>query len=123
MNPWLIRDSRDYEPDLDILEEAALAMAQATLQNAIDRSGISRAELARRLNRPRSFISKMLTGTHNLTVKTMARALAACGQEVRFGSEPLVWSWPKYEHPFVVIEGGQSTHLPADPKVDHYVAA
>ena len=123
MNPWLIK-RRDYEPDLDILEEAALAMAQATVQNAINRSGISRAELARRLSRPRSFVSKMLTGSHNLTIKTMARALAACGEQVRFGSEPLKWNWPKSEHPFVVIEGGLSARLPADPAAaEHCVAA
>lgn len=116
MNPWLMRDTRDYEPDLDVLEEAALAMAQATIQNAITRSGITRAELARRLNRPRSFISRMLSGNHNLTIRTMARALAACDREVRFSSEPLTWSWSSCEHPFVVIEGGQSTRpAPLDP--------
>jgi ribosome-binding protein aMBF1 (putative translation factor) len=98
MNPWLTR-KRDAVPDLDILEEAALAMAQAVVQNAINRSGISRAELARRLNRSRSFVSRMLCGDHNLTVKTMARALAACGEEVRLGSEPITWAWPHIEHP------------------------
>ena len=112
MNPWLIEfDTRDYEPDLDILEEAALAMAQATIQNAITRSGISRAELARRLNRSRSFVSRMLSGDHNLTIKTMARALAACGSEVRFGSEPLHRSWSRRDNPFVVIEGGLTARL------------
>lgn len=116
MNPWLIKNTQEHEPDLDILEEAALAMAQAALQNAINRSGISRAELARRLNRPPSFITRMLSGNHNLTVKTMARALAACGREIRFSSEPLAWSWPEHTHRFVVIEGGQCARpVPLDP--------
>ncbi len=103
-NPWLL-SKRDVDPDLEILEEAALAMAQATIQNAINRSGLSRAELARRLDRPRSFISRILGGDHNLTIKTMARTLLACGYEVRFGSEPLNWSWPRLEqHASIVIE-------------------
>lgn len=106
MNPWLT-SKRDTAPELEILEEAALAMAQAVLQNAITRSGISRAELARRLKRPRSFVSRMLCGDHNLTVKTMARALVACGEEVRFGSEPLNWRLLHRAPPVVVVDAAE----------------
>lgn len=108
INPWLTK--RDPAPDLEILEEAALAMAQATIQNALTRSGLSRAEFARRLNRPRSFVSRMLSGDHNLTLRTMARALLVCGYEVRFGSEPLNWSWPCVERAPVFIEGDPTVH-------------
>lgn len=117
-NPWLMR-AQDA-PDLDILEEAALAMAQATIQNAINKSGISRAELARRLGRPRSFVSRLLSGDHNLTIRTMARALLACGYEVRFGSEPLTWGLPHTDHPTIVIEGEQFS--PAE-QIPHLLAA
>jgi transcriptional regulator with XRE-family HTH domain len=81
------------EIDIGVLEESALAMAQATIQNAINEAGISRAELARRMECPRSFVSRMLCGNHNLTIKSMSRALAACGFEVRFQYAPIVWSW------------------------------
>ena len=80
-------------PDVEVLEESALAMAQSTIQNAITESGISRAGLARKMGRNRSFISRMLSGSHNLTVKTIARALVACGFEVRFEYVPIVWNW------------------------------
>jgi len=83
----------DGAVDLDIIEESALALAQSTIQSAINRSGISRAEMARRMRRNRSFISRMMTGSHNLTVKTMAKSLAACGFEVRFHPVPLEWNW------------------------------
>lgn len=83
--------------DVEVLEEAALAMAQSVIQNAIDESGISRAELARRMERNRSFISRMLSGSHNLTVKTMARSLAACGFEVRFERVPIACNWVEAE--------------------------
>jgi hypothetical protein len=99
MNEWVIRYRKPQpEPDMEILEESALAMAQATIQNAINASGISRSELARRMNRPRSFVTRMLSGDHNLTVKTMSRALAACGYELRFGYEPIYWGWSEDDH-------------------------
>ena len=62
--------------DLDIVEETALAMAQSAIQTAIDKSGISRTEMARRMKCNRSLVSRLLSGSHNLTVKTMARSMA-----------------------------------------------
>jgi transcriptional regulator with XRE-family HTH domain len=85
--------------DLDIIEESALAMAQSTIQNAINKSGISRSEMARRMGRNRSFISRMLTGSHNLTVKTLAKSLAVCGFEVRLQPTPLEWNWAEVTSP------------------------
>ena len=79
--------------DLDVIEESALAMAQSTIQKAINKSGMSRAEMARRMKCHRSFVSRMMTGSHNLTVKTMAKSLAVCGFEVRFKSVPLECNW------------------------------
>jgi transcriptional regulator with XRE-family HTH domain len=84
--------------DAEILEESALAMAQSTIQKAMNQAGISRAELARNMKCNRSFISRMLSGSHNLTIKTMARALASCGFEVRFERVPTVWNWATETH-------------------------
>lgn len=91
-------------PDLDVLSESALAMAQATLQNAMDESKVSRAALARRMDAPRSFITRMLSGSHNLTIKTMARCLAACGHEIQFGVKPIQWNWVSAEPKQIVVE-------------------
>ena len=95
MSQWAIKPHEwtDDEVDLDIVEESALATAQSTIQNAISRSGISRSEMARRMKRDRSFISRMMNGGHNLTIKTMAKSLAVCGFEVRFQTIPLQWNW------------------------------
>jgi transcriptional regulator with XRE-family HTH domain len=68
-------------------------MAQSTIQDAILKAGISRSDLARRMECNRSMVSRMLSGSHNLTIKTMARALAACGFEARFQHVPIVWTW------------------------------
>jgi transcriptional regulator with XRE-family HTH domain len=87
------RDWVDGAVDLDIIEEAALAAAQSTIHNAITKSGISRSEMARRMGRNRSFITHMMKGAHNLTVKTLARSLAVCGYEVKFQPVALEWNW------------------------------
>jgi transcriptional regulator with XRE-family HTH domain len=91
MHQWMKHIGSQTDPE--VLEESALAMAQSTIQNAINQANISRADLARNMECSRSFVSRMLTGNHNLTIKTMARALIACGFEVRFSSVPIVWNW------------------------------
>ncbi len=93
MNYWVQSSTWDDSVDIEVLEESALAMAQSTIQNAINESGISRSDLARKMQCHRSFVSRMLTGNHNLTVKTMARSMAACGFEVRFKAVPIEWTW------------------------------
>ena len=46
MNNHWIASGREEFPDLEVLEESALAMAQATIQNAMDEASISKAVLA-----------------------------------------------------------------------------
>jgi transcriptional regulator with XRE-family HTH domain len=70
--------------ELDVVCESALATAQATVCNAIKRAGISRTELARRMGIGPSYVSRVLGGSHNLTIKTFSRAMAACGYELDF---------------------------------------
>lgn len=89
---WM-RSTTRSDVDIGILEEAALAMAQATIQNAMDDTGVSKSELARRMGCDRSFVTRMLSGSHNLTIKTMAKSMAVCGFEVRFEPIPIQWNW------------------------------
>ena len=76
------------QKESELLQEGALAQAQATMQRAFDASGLTKKQLASRMNRPVTFVTRMLEGDHNLTVKTFAVALAACDLEVRF---TLLW--------------------------------
>ena len=93
MSHWINGISSPTPVDLEVLEESALAMAQATIQGAIREAAISRADLARRMKCNRSVVSRMLSGEHNLTIKTMSRALAACAYVVRFNRVPIEWNW------------------------------
>lgn len=94
MTEWVeSRPSGKRSVDYLVVQETALAMAQATIQNALNKSGLKRSELAEKMGKPRSFISRMLRGSHNLTIKTFALALAACGFEPSFGYLPLQWGF------------------------------
>jgi transcriptional regulator with XRE-family HTH domain len=108
----------DDTVDLDIIEETALAMAQSMMKTAITKSGISRAEMARRMKRSRSIVSRLLSGSHNLTVKTMARSMAVCGFEVRFEPVALEWNWSALPTPQedVVPANAGTTRL--DPGIE-----
>jgi transcriptional regulator with XRE-family HTH domain len=87
--------SERIDVDVDVIVESSLAMAQATIQKAMKEGNVRNADLAERLGRPRSFISKMLSGSHNLTVKTLARALAVCGYELTWQYQSIQWGWVK----------------------------
>ena len=67
---------------------AALASARLrrsvlrALDEGMESSGISQAELARRLGRSRSAVSQVLTGDGNLRIETLAEYLEAMGCEL-----------------------------------------
>jgi transcriptional regulator with XRE-family HTH domain len=50
---------------------------------------VSKAELARRLGRTRAYITQILSGARNMTLRTLADVLFACGARARIRTEPL----------------------------------
>ena len=70
------------QKELETLEEGALALAQSTIQKAMNTRGLTKRQLATRMNRPLTFVTRMLEGDHNLTVKTFAAAVAACDMQL-----------------------------------------
>jgi transcriptional regulator with XRE-family HTH domain len=85
----MIKQTKITEEELEALEGITLAMAQSEIQAAMDEIGLKPFQVAERSGRPRPFISRILHGNHNLTIRTMARVFAACGFEVRFGRTPI----------------------------------
>ena len=75
--------------ELDASEEVSLAMAQATMQGAIDASGLDRGTVAMRFFSSRrrrwatDHLDRLFRGECDLTVRDMGRLLAICGFEVR----------------------------------------
>ena len=89
--------SRRLKPkDLDAYSEVSLALAQATMQQAIDSSGLDRGTVAKRFcDSPRrrwatGHLDRLLSGDCDLTLRDMGRLLAICGFEVRFNRIPRI---------------------------------
>lgn len=63
-------------------EELILEVTEA-LAEAMNRQGVTKAELARRLGKSRGFVSQVLAGGRNLTLRTIADVADALGCQIR----------------------------------------
>ena len=79
---WLTRKLEDPEFRLGFDQETASDQFCDALELAMEREGLSRADLAKRLGRSRASITKSLTRGRNLTIKTMVELLTACGHRL-----------------------------------------
>lgn len=74
------------QPDHDaaVLMESALAAAQCEIERARKAAGLTYRQLATRMGfGGQSMVTKLLSGRGNPTLKTVQRALVACGYELR----------------------------------------
>lgn len=69
------------QPDVDVIAEAVLAVAQSMLYKEMRDQGISPAELAKRLGVSVSTVRRMFE-SGNLFLKRYAKAMAVCGKRV-----------------------------------------
>ena len=58
------------------------------LFDAMDQQGISRAELARRLGTSQAYVTRVLRGNANFTLKTMSKLALALEMELEVGLRP-----------------------------------
>jgi len=76
--------------DLGGFEELSLALAQATMQQAIESAGLDKGTVAMKFcDSPRKrwatrHLNRLLSGDCDLTVRDMGRLFAICGFEIRF---------------------------------------
>jgi ribosome-binding protein aMBF1 (putative translation factor) len=69
-------------------EKLKLEAADAVV-DALERSRVSRAELARRMGTSPAFVTKILRGHHNWSLETLAKAGVALGLQFRLVPAPL----------------------------------
>jgi transcriptional regulator with XRE-family HTH domain len=70
------------EASTEYWSEAAAHELIRELESRMERQGISRAELARRLGTSKAYVTKVLGGNVNFTLATMARLAEALGAEL-----------------------------------------
>ena len=76
---WFTSKFQEFKGDADFLTEQAILEFTEKVVVAMERAGMSRADLARQLGVSKAFISKLLNGNPNLTVKTMVALAKALG--------------------------------------------
>ena len=68
---------RDEDFDRLVRQEELILDVTETLTQALEQAGVTKAELARRLGRSPGFVSQVLGGGRNLTLRTIADIAAA----------------------------------------------
>lgn len=82
------RIEADAERRRGLRREELIVEVTEALAEAIDRSGVPRAEVARRLGKGRAFVTQVLAGGRNLTLGTLAELADAIGCAVKVRLEP-----------------------------------
>ena len=77
MNKWFKEKHEKFKDDPEYITEGILLELNEKVVLKMEELNISRTELARRLGKSKPFITKLLDGNHNLTVKTMVSMVLA----------------------------------------------
>lgn len=68
---WFKEKLDRFKDDVDFLTEKAILGFTEQVVSYMEKNNINRAELAKRLNVSKAFVTKLLNGNPNLTIKTM----------------------------------------------------
>jgi transcriptional regulator with XRE-family HTH domain len=71
--------------------ETLVAEASEVIAKLMADQNVNKAELARRLNKSRSWVTQLLSGTANLTVRTLAEVAHALDAELKLRAQPPQW--------------------------------
>ena len=69
-------------------EEGAILDFTEALYAAMEEQGVTRAELARRLGTSQAYVTRVLSGQANFTLKTMSKLALALGMQLEVGLGP-----------------------------------
>lgn len=69
--------------------EGLVTEAGELIARLMQKQRVTKAELARRLGKSRAYITQMLSGSKNLTLRTLAEVVYALGAEVKLEATPL----------------------------------
>jgi transcriptional regulator with XRE-family HTH domain len=68
--------------------EALVAESSEAIARLMADQNVSKADLARRLNKSRAWVTQLLGGKANMTVRTLAEVVYALDAEVKLHAEP-----------------------------------
>jgi transcriptional regulator with XRE-family HTH domain len=68
--------------------ETLVAEASEVIARLMAEQNLSKADLARRLNKSRAWVTQLLSGKANMTVRTLAEVAYTLGAEVKLQAQP-----------------------------------
>ena len=80
---WLARQLPGHISLREYAEERAILAAARIAETAMNDAHVSRGMLAERLGASKAFVSQILNGSRNMTMRTLGSILWACGQELQ----------------------------------------
>lgn len=78
-------------------QERAIYEVTELIEAAMEGAGVGRAELAKRLGKTKAWVTQLLDGTANKTIRTVADALAVLGREFHSTECPIQISSTAHE--------------------------
>jgi transcriptional regulator with XRE-family HTH domain len=94
-NNWLTELVDELEDDAEYLTELQILHFTKLVVDKMQELKISRVELANRLDVSKAFVTKLLNGNPNMTIKTMVTILNAIGCRLNLGVYPKGFEVPR----------------------------
>ncbi len=80
---WLAEHFPDPEQQKDYARQKCVEAVAARIEILMEEADLSQADLATRLGKSQSQVSRLLSGAHNMTLFTLGEVLWACNRELR----------------------------------------
>ena len=100
MNTSIVNDMHDPEFRKLLAQEELILEFTETICDLLEEENVSRKELANRLGKSKGFVSQLLNGGRNLTLRTVADILHVLEYKVTLNPQKIV----KYSHDRKIIE-------------------
>jgi antitoxin component HigA of HigAB toxin-antitoxin module len=92
MTNWRKRKENEREYERLVEQETLIFEATELISELIEEYGVSRKELAEKLGRSKGFVTQVLSGDRNMTLRTLADFAFALEHRVNVAAAPLVES-------------------------------
>ena len=90
---WIARQTKDPEFRQFYEEERLILWTTEEIAEAMVDRGISRADIAKRLGTSRANVTQLLSGSRNMTLRSLAKLAYACGMRAAIQFEELSRRW------------------------------
>src|SRR5688572_28831019 len=80
---WLAEHLPDPEQQKEYARQKCVEAVAARIEILMEEAGLSQADLAAKLGKSQSQVSRLLSGAHNMTLFTLGEVLWACNRELR----------------------------------------